>query len=87
MRDRASYAIALISVAAVVQRDGTGRVALGGVAHSSWLVQAAEAALPQGARPVVEQLLAGARTTDNHAFKVALARRTLNAILSEPWQA
>ena len=33
VRDRASYAFALISVAAIVQRDGTGRVALGGVAH------------------------------------------------------
>src|SRR6195952_4737970 len=33
VRDRASYAFALVSVAAIVQRDGTGRVALGGVAH------------------------------------------------------
>ena len=33
VRDRAAYAFALVSVAAIVQRDGTGRVALGGVAH------------------------------------------------------
>ena len=36
VRDRASYAFALVSVAAVVQPDGTGRVALGGVAHKPW---------------------------------------------------
>ena len=48
VRDRASYAFALISVAAVVQRDGSGRVALGGVAHKPWRVEAAEAEMPQG---------------------------------------
>src|SRR4029079_8356268 len=36
VRDRASYAFALVSVAAVIQRDGTGRVAVGGVAHKPW---------------------------------------------------
>jgi hypothetical protein len=50
VRDRASYAFALVSVAAVVQRDGSGRIALGGVAHKPWRVEAAEASLPQGAR-------------------------------------
>ena len=43
VRDRASYAFALVSVGAIVQRDGTGRVALGGVAHKPWRVEAAEA--------------------------------------------
>jgi xanthine dehydrogenase YagS FAD-binding subunit len=43
VRDRASYAFALVSVAAIVQRDGSGRVALGGVAHKPWRVEAAEA--------------------------------------------
>ncbi|MGB6536605.1 MAG: xanthine dehydrogenase family protein subunit M, partial [Xanthobacteraceae bacterium] len=52
VRDRASYAFALISVGAIVQRDGSGRVALGGVAHKPWRVEAAEAALPHGAGPV-----------------------------------
>jgi xanthine dehydrogenase YagS FAD-binding subunit len=33
LRDRVSYAFALVSVGAIVQRDGSGRVALGGVAH------------------------------------------------------
>ena len=36
VRDRASYAFALVSVAAVVQADGTGRFAVGGVAHKPW---------------------------------------------------
>jgi xanthine dehydrogenase YagS FAD-binding subunit len=51
VRDRASYAFALVSVAAIVQRDGTGRVALGGVAHKPWRVEAAEAEMPRGATP------------------------------------
>ncbi|MGE0726053.1 MAG: xanthine dehydrogenase family protein subunit M, partial [Alphaproteobacteria bacterium] len=50
VRDRASYAFALVSVGAIVQRDGTGRVALGGIAHRPWRVEAAEADLPRGAK-------------------------------------
>ena len=83
VRDRASYAFALVSVAAVVQRDGTGRVALGGVAHKPWRVEAAEAEMPRGAKAVVAQLLAGARPTHDNAFKLPLAERTLAAVLSE----
>ena len=82
-RDRASYAFALVSVAAVVQRDGTGRVALGGVAHKPWRVEAAEAALPQGARPAMTAILAGARPTNENAFKVILAERVLASVLAE----
>jgi xanthine dehydrogenase YagS FAD-binding subunit len=83
VRDRASYAFALVSVAAVVQRDGTGRLALGGVAHKPWRVEAAEAEMPRGAKAVVAQLLAGARPTHDNAFKLPLAERTLAAVLSE----
>ncbi len=83
VRDRASYAFALVSVAAVVQRDGTGRVALGGVAHKPWRVEAAEAEMPRGAKAVVAQLLAGARPTHDNAFKLPLAERTLAAVLTE----
>jgi xanthine dehydrogenase YagS FAD-binding subunit len=83
VRDRASYAFALVSVAAVVQRDGTGRVALGGVAHKPWRVEAAERELPRGAKAVTGPLLAGARTTDQNAFKVSLAERTLASVLAE----
>jgi xanthine dehydrogenase YagS FAD-binding subunit len=83
VRDRASFAFALISVAAIVQRDGTGRVALGGVAHKPWRVEAAEAEMPRGAKAVTRQLLAGAKTTHENAFKLPLVERTLAAVLSE----
>jgi xanthine dehydrogenase YagS FAD-binding subunit len=83
VRDRASYAFALVSVAAVIQRDGTGRVAVGGVAHKPWRVDAAEADLPRGPRAVTEQLLADAKPTHDNAFKVLLVERTLGAVISE----
>jgi xanthine dehydrogenase YagS FAD-binding subunit len=83
VRDRASYAFALVSVAAVIQKDGTGRVALGGVAHKPWRVETAEAAMPQGAKAVAAQFLAGARPTDDNAFKVPLVERTLAAVMRE----
>lgn len=83
VRDRASYAFALVSVAAIVQRDGTGRVALGGVAHKPWRVEAAEAEMPNGAHAVVARLLAGARPTEQNAFKLKLVERVLAAILAD----
>ena len=83
VRDRASYAFALVSVAAIVQRDGTGRVALGGVAHKPWRVEAAEAELPRGAKAVTAKLLADAKPTHENAFKLTLVQRTLGAVLTE----
>ncbi|WP_020652118.1 FAD binding domain-containing protein [Massilia niastensis] len=83
VRDRASYAFALISVAAIVQPDGNGRVALGGVAHKPWRVEAAERELPRGARAVAAGLLAGARTTHENEFKLPLVERTLAAVLQD----
>ncbi|MDQ0473194.1 FAD binding domain-containing protein [Labrys wisconsinensis] len=83
VRDRASYAFALVSVGAVVQPDGTGRVAMGGLAHKPWRVEAAEAELPRGAAAVAAKLLAGARPTEENAFKLVLAERTLQAVLTE----
>jgi xanthine dehydrogenase YagS FAD-binding subunit len=83
VRDRASYAFALVSVAAIVQRDGSGRVALGGVAHKPWRVEAAEAELARGAGAAAARLLAGARTTHDNAFKVPLVQRTLASVLAE----
>ncbi len=83
VRDRASYAFALVSVAAVVQRDGTGRVALGGMAHKPWRVESAEAELPRGAKPAMAAILDGARPTQDNAFKITLAERTLASILAE----
>jgi xanthine dehydrogenase YagS FAD-binding subunit len=83
VRDRASYAFALISIGAILHRDGTGRVALGGVAHKPWRVEGAEAELPRGARAVTAQLLAGARPTQENAFKMPLVERTLSSVLAE----
>jgi xanthine dehydrogenase YagS FAD-binding subunit len=83
VRDRASYAFALIAVGAIVQRDGTGRVALGGVGYKPWRVEAAEAALPRGAKPVADGLLAGARTTHENAYKLPLVERTLAGVLAQ----
>ena len=83
VRDRASYAFALVSVAAIVQKDGSGRVAVGGVAHKPWRVEAAEAMLPQGAKAVTGQLLAGAQTTPDNAYKLPLVERTLASVLMQ----
>jgi xanthine dehydrogenase YagS FAD-binding subunit len=83
VRDRASYAFALVSVAAIVQRDGSGRVALGGVAHKPWRIEAAEAELPRGARATTARLLGDANPTRENAFKLTLAERTLGAVLAE----
>jgi xanthine dehydrogenase YagS FAD-binding subunit len=83
VRDRASYAFALDSVAAIVQKDVTGRVALGGVAHKPWRVEAAEAQLPRGAAAVASPLLGGAKPTPQNAFKLTLVERTLAAVLTQ----
>jgi xanthine dehydrogenase YagS FAD-binding subunit len=87
VRDRASYAFALVSVAAALDIQGgvvrAARIALGGVAHKPWWVPAAEALLAGHplSDPLCEQaaelLTAGAHGyTDNH-FKIKLARRAV----------
>ncbi|MDO6415544.1 xanthine dehydrogenase family protein subunit M [Sphingomonas sp. BIUV-7] len=83
VRDRNSYAFALISVATVIQPDGTGRVAVGGVAHKPWRIEAAEAELPKGAKAVTAHLLAGAKPSRDNAFKIPLVERTLAGVLAE----
>ena len=83
VRDRASYAFALVSVAAVIQPDGTGHVALGGVAHKPWRVASGDSELPGGAKAATAALLADARTTSHNAYKPALVERTLAAVLAE----
>ncbi|MDQ0009237.1 xanthine dehydrogenase YagS FAD-binding subunit [Luteibacter jiangsuensis] len=87
VRDRASYAFALVSVAMIVQPDGSGRVALGGVAHKPWRVEAAETEFPKGAKAVATRLLAGAQPTEGNAFKVTLVERTIAASLAEAKEA
>jgi len=83
VRDRASYAYALVSVAAVIQPDGTGRVAFGGVAPKPWRVEAAEAVLPQGAAAVVERAFQGATPTEDNRFKLPLATRALASVIAQ----
>ena len=83
VRDRSSYAFALVSVALIRQADGSGRVALGGVAPKPWRSASADAALPGGAGAVMSELLGGARPTEENAFKILLAERTLAAMLKE----
>jgi xanthine dehydrogenase YagS FAD-binding subunit len=87
VRDRASYAFALVSVAAIIQPDGTGRIAVGGIAPKPWRVDAAEAALPQGAKAAAAPLMAGAKPTEDNAFKVPLVERTIAAALADAKEA
>jgi len=83
VRDRASYAFALISVAAVMQPDGTGRVAIGGIAPKPWRVEAAEREMRRGSKAVAQRLLAGARPTKDNAFKLPLVERTLAGVIAD----
>ncbi|MGU3420553.1 FAD binding domain-containing protein [Methylobacterium sp. D54C] len=83
VRDRASYAYALVSVAAILGKDGSGHVAFGGVAHKPWRVEAAEADLPKGARAVTDRVFADAAPTHENAYKLKLAERTLGAALNQ----
>lgn len=83
VRDRASYAFALVSVGAILQKDGTGRVALGGVAAKPWRVKPAEQLLPSGAKAVTAKLLANARPTRQNEFKLTLVEKTIEAVLKE----
>ncbi|MDH4439065.1 MAG: xanthine dehydrogenase family protein subunit M [Rhizobium sp.] len=83
IRDRASYAFALISIAAVIHPDGTGRIAIGGVAPRPWRVEAEEETLPTGARAAAAAILKGAQPTEQNRFKLDLVQRTLGAVLAE----
>jgi xanthine dehydrogenase YagS FAD-binding subunit len=58
-------------------------VALGGVAHRPWRIEAAEGKLRSGAKAVADGLLAGAKPTAENAFKITLVQRTLSAVLAE----
>jgi xanthine dehydrogenase YagS FAD-binding subunit len=93
VRDRASYAFALVSVAAALRVEGGTvtdiRLALGGVAPKPWRARKAEAALkgrPASAtsfRAAAEAELAEAAPLSGNAFKVELATRTIVAVLDE----
>jgi xanthine dehydrogenase YagS FAD-binding subunit len=82
VRDRASYAFALVSLGVILQKDGSGRLALGGVSAKPWRDAAAEESFRQGAAPVLSKLMEGAKPTKDNAFKLTLIERTLNAIIN-----
>lgn len=75
VRDRASYAFALVSLAAVVQRDGSARLAFGGVAPKPWRVESAEPRLSLGVHGYIAQAFEGAALQEDNAFKLKLAER------------
>lgn len=93
IRDRLSYAFALVSVAAALELEGgtirEARLALGGVAHRPWRHPDAERALRgQAANEVnfaraADLLLQGARSYSHNAFKVGLARRAIVRALTQ----
>jgi xanthine dehydrogenase YagS FAD-binding subunit len=83
VRDRASYAFALVSIGAIIAPDGTGRFAVGGIAPKPWRMKAADEALPNGAKTASATLLAHARPTDQNTFKIDLVERTLGAVIAE----
>ncbi len=93
VRDRASYAFALVSVAAALElQDGIVkdvRIALGGVAHKPWRARRAEEALrgrpatQASFRAAAEAELAEAAPLRDNGFKVELAKRTITAVLGE----
>ncbi|MDX3899055.1 MAG: xanthine dehydrogenase family protein subunit M [Sphingobium sp.] len=87
VRDRASYAFATVSVAAIFMKDGTGRFAFGGLAHKPWRVAEADAAAASGAKAVAAAALAGARTTEHNGFKVDLTARTLASVFRQRGEA
>ena len=83
VRDRASYAFAVVSVAAVFDQNGGARFAFGGLAHKPWRVEAADAVAGRGATAVAETALAGAKTSKQNAFKTELTQRTLASVFAQ----
>lgn len=92
VRDRASYAFALVSVAAALEMEGerikSARLALGGVAHKPWRAAKAEQALigkragADSFRAAAEAELAGAKGYTFNSFKIELAKRAITQALT-----
>jgi xanthine dehydrogenase YagS FAD-binding subunit len=97
VRDRASYAFALVSVAAIVkvaeERIASAALAFGGLAHLPWRSAEVEAALvgrapsPESFAAAADALVAGARGHGHNDFKIPLVRRTLTAVLAQATEA
>jgi xanthine dehydrogenase YagS FAD-binding subunit len=93
VRDRASYAFALVSVAAIVDstrgRIRSARLAFGGLAHKPWRTPQAEEKLADASANTVSfnaaanAVLDGARGFGGNDFKIPLTRRTLHGVLAE----
>ena len=93
VRDRASYAFALVSVAAIVDstrgRIRSARLAFGGLAHKPWRIPQAEEKLADAAasttsfNAAANAVLEGARGYGGNDFKIPLTRRTLHGVLAE----
>ena len=93
LRDRASYAFALVSVAIGLEMDGStikiARLALGGVAHKPWRDPAAEQLLTGQPTSdelfgqVADKILAGAVGYEHNSFKIELARRAITRALRQ----
>jgi len=93
VRDRASYAFALVSVAAIVDstrgRVRSARLAFGGLAHRPWRVAQAEQRLVDAPASTTafsaaaDAVLEGARGFGGNDFKMPLTRRTLHSVLAE----
>jgi xanthine dehydrogenase YagS FAD-binding subunit len=93
VRDRASYAFALVSVAAALELEGDTvkdvRIALGGVAHKPWRALKAEDALrgklasSEAFANAAVMELADATPLSDNGFKIELAKRTITAVLNE----
>jgi xanthine dehydrogenase YagS FAD-binding subunit len=93
VRDRASYAFALVSVAAGLEMEGgmikDVRIALGGVAHKPWRAERAEAALRGGPateaafRHAAEAELSAAEPLRDNSFKIELAKRVITHTLGK----
>ncbi len=93
VRDRASYAFAMVSVAAIIDKSGgtirSAKLAFGGLAHKPWRVAEAETALSgaatneASANAAADRVLQGARGFGHNDFKIPLVRRTLRAVILE----
>jgi len=93
VRDRASYAFALVSVAAIVDstagRIRSARLAFGGLAQKPWRVAQAEEKLANASantasfNAATDAVLDGARGFGGNDFKIPLTRRTLHSVLAE----
>lgn len=96
IRDRLSYAFALVSVAAALEMEGNtikeARIALGGVAHKPWRKKEAEdflsgkEAVEKNFLQVAEILLTGAKGFEHNAFKIELAKRAIVRALTDAFK-